>query len=602
MKKPERILIKKSVDGNVDAFEELIKDYEKRAYNIAYRLLKNPEDAMDVVQEAFIKVYKSIKEFKFKSSFSTWVYRIVVNTSIDFMRSKKVVYSLDETIKCEKGDIKREIADYENTPEIELERKLAKELVQKSIDKLDDIHRTVIILRDIQGFSYDEISEILCCSFGTVKSRISRGRIALKEIILKEMEHKDVDLSQKNERRETMDCKSFEEKMSLYIDDMLDEMEKKELKLHLNECSKCRILFEKMNSIVNYARDCEEIELPKDFNEKLRIKLKEIERPESFRKKFKILSALAAALLIVVLSISMVNNFQGINSKNQDAPMEMQMASEPESRGIENTDYNDFNYDTISDEAAPPSDTGFNEQKEVKKENRKIIDEAYIDLDVEDYDIVFNEIIDYVKSLGGFIENSETGYQYNKFREEKDPLKRGYLKIRVPCDKFEDTIKYIDSLGIIKRKNLVGRDVTEQYYDIENRVKNLKIQEERLREILSKAEKVEEILMIENELRRIRTEIDQNTSVLKKWDSLVALATINISLNEVEVLNKEIKNVDKSIFEKSKEGFITTVNSIIKLFEKTIIFLITILPIIILLFILFVIAYFLYRKYKFRRD
>ncbi|WP_427338941.1 RNA polymerase sigma factor [Caloranaerobacter sp. DY30410] len=197
MKKSERILIKKSAEGDVDAFEELIKDYEKRAYNIAYRLLKNSEDAMDVVQEAFIKVYKSIREFKFKSSFSTWIYKIVVNTSIDFIRNKKVVYSLDETIKCEKGDINREIADYENTPETELERKLTKELVKKSIDKLDDIHRTVIILRDIQGFSYSEISEILGCSLGTVKSRISRGRIALREIILKEMEHKDVNLSQK---------------------------------------------------------------------------------------------------------------------------------------------------------------------------------------------------------------------------------------------------------------------------------------------------------------------------------------------------------------------------------------------------------------------
>ncbi|KGG81209.1 RNA polymerase subunit sigma-24 [Caloranaerobacter azorensis H53214] len=197
MKKSEHILIKKSSEGDVDAFEELIKDYEKRAYNIAYRLLKNSEDAMDVVQEAFIKIYKSIREFKFKSSFSTWVYRIVVNTSIDFMRSKKVVYSLNEVIKSERGDINIEIADYENTPEIELEKKLTKELVKKSIDKLDDIHRTVIILRDIQGFSYNEISEILGCSLGTVKSRISRGRIALREIILKEMEHKDIKLSQK---------------------------------------------------------------------------------------------------------------------------------------------------------------------------------------------------------------------------------------------------------------------------------------------------------------------------------------------------------------------------------------------------------------------
>ncbi|WP_069649198.1 DUF4349 domain-containing protein [Caloranaerobacter ferrireducens] len=417
-----------------------------------------------------------------------------------------------------------------------------------------------------------------------------------------------------------MDCKSFEEKMSLYIDDMLDAVEKNEFKQHLNECSKCRTLFKNMNSIVNYARDCEEIELPEDFNEKLRIKLKEIKKPKGYKNKFKVLSTIAAAFLIVIISVSailMVINFPGNNFKmgksmveeranydTQEAPMQMASEFKPSQPELDRGEASDYStsYGTDSNRAESITLTDEENAKQSKLENRKIIDEAYVELDVEDYDKVFNEIIDYVKFLGGYIENSESGYQYNKFREEKEPLKRGYLRVRVPSDKFEDAIKYIDSLGIIKRKNLTGRDITEQYYDIENRVKNLKIQEERLREILRKAEKVEEILMIENELRRIRTEIDQNTSVLKKWDSLVALATINISLNEVEILNKEIKNVDKSIFEKSKEGFITTVNNIIKLFEKTIIFLITILPIIILISILFAIAYFLYQKYKYRRD
>ncbi|WP_427338942.1 DUF4349 domain-containing protein [Caloranaerobacter sp. DY30410] len=405
-----------------------------------------------------------------------------------------------------------------------------------------------------------------------------------------------------------MDCKSFEEKISLYIDDMLDEIEKKELELHLNECSKCKILFENMNSIVNYARDCEEVELPKDFNEKLRMKLEEIERLKSYKNRFKALSTIAAAFLVVIISISIfISNNSKIEENlmyyGKDAAMENQMTREPRAsqpkldRG-KVSDYNNSSYGLDSNKSVAFTLTNKENTKRSKSEKRKIIDEAYIELDIEDYHRVFNEIIDYVKSLGGFIENSETGYQYNKFREEKEPLKRGYLRVRVPSDKFEDTIKYIDSLGIIKRKNLTGRDITEQYYDIENRVKNLKIQEERLREILRKAEKVEEILMIEDELRRIRTEIDQNTSVLKKWDNLVDLATINISLNEVETLNKEIKNVNKNIFKKSKEGFITTVNSIIKLFGEMIVFLITILPIIILIFILFAIVYFLYKKFN----
>ncbi|WP_026893778.1 sigma-70 family RNA polymerase sigma factor [Clostridiisalibacter paucivorans] len=188
----EHILIKKSIKGDIDAFEKLIEKHEKRAYNIALKMLKNPDDAMDVSQEALIKVYRYIKGFNEKSSFSTWLYRIVVNTCIDYLRkNKERHYSLDNPINTSEGEIKREVADDTSSPEKELEKTLNKELIHSSINKLEDIHKTVIILRDIEGFSYEEIAKILDCSLGTVKSRIKRGRDNLKQIIVKEMEHYD---------------------------------------------------------------------------------------------------------------------------------------------------------------------------------------------------------------------------------------------------------------------------------------------------------------------------------------------------------------------------------------------------------------------------
>ncbi|MTI48569.1 sigma-70 family RNA polymerase sigma factor [Sporosalibacterium faouarense] len=191
----ERKLIKKCAKGDLDAFEDLISKYEKKAYNIALKILKNPEDAMDISQEAFIKVYKSIKKFKFQSSFSTWLYRIVTNTCMDFLRKNKLqVYSLDNPIKTDDGEIEREVKDNSNSTEEMYEKKMTKELVHQSIDKLDEIHRVAIILRDIEGFSYQEISEILGCTMGTVKSRISRARSSLKEIILEEMEQNDISI------------------------------------------------------------------------------------------------------------------------------------------------------------------------------------------------------------------------------------------------------------------------------------------------------------------------------------------------------------------------------------------------------------------------
>lgn len=186
----ERKLIKKCVNGDLKAFDELIEKYEKTAYNIALRMLKNPEDAMDVSQEAFIKVFKSIKTFNFESAFSTWLYRIVTNTCLDFLRKRNPnVYSIDNPIQTDEGEIERDIPDESDSPEELLEKKLTKELVNNSINKLDENHRIVIILRDIQGFSYEEISNILDCSIGTVKSRINRARKNLKDIIIKDMEH-----------------------------------------------------------------------------------------------------------------------------------------------------------------------------------------------------------------------------------------------------------------------------------------------------------------------------------------------------------------------------------------------------------------------------
>ncbi len=188
MKDKEYKLIKKCSKGDLNAFEELIKKHEKKAFNIALKMLKNRDDAMDISQEAFIKVYKSIGSFNFKSSFSTWLYRVVVNTCLDFIKKeKKIVYSIDNPIQTKDGEIHREIEDNKNIPEDIFEKKLNKQLVHNSIQKLNDIHKTAIILRDIEGFTYKEISEITDCSLGTVKSRIKRGRDYLKHIIVKEM-------------------------------------------------------------------------------------------------------------------------------------------------------------------------------------------------------------------------------------------------------------------------------------------------------------------------------------------------------------------------------------------------------------------------------
>lgn len=179
----ESKLIKKCIEGDIDAFEILIEKYKQTAYNIALGIVKNPDDAMDMSQEALIKVYRYIKNFNQKSSFSTWLYRIVMNTCLDYIKKneKNKVVPINEEV------INNEDSCMDSNPEKILDKKIETQQIRDAIYKLAPIQKNAIILRDIQGFSYEEIANITDCSLGTVKSRIKRGRENLKEILKESM-------------------------------------------------------------------------------------------------------------------------------------------------------------------------------------------------------------------------------------------------------------------------------------------------------------------------------------------------------------------------------------------------------------------------------
>lgn len=184
-------LIDLAKKGDIIAFEKLIEDHQKKVYNIALRFMGNSEDASEIAQEAFIRVYRSLKNFKGKSSFSTWLYRIVVNICMDEMRKRKkqnIVY-IDEIVQTEKGEYRHEIESMENSPQQQVEINETRNEIYNAIKSLSDEHKAVIILKDIQGFSYEEIAAIMKCPEGTVKSRLNRARNILRNILKKNMEH-----------------------------------------------------------------------------------------------------------------------------------------------------------------------------------------------------------------------------------------------------------------------------------------------------------------------------------------------------------------------------------------------------------------------------
>lgn len=179
----DELLVERAKRGDVEAFEQLIGQYEKKVFNEAYRLTNNREDASDIAQEAFVRVYTSLSDFRGESSFATWLQRIVRNACYDEYRKRQRQrsVSLDESVAVEDGALNRQLADATDGPEQALERVETQRVVHESINQLEEEYRIVLVMRDIQGYAYNEISELLGINLGTVKSRLNRARNALKE-------------------------------------------------------------------------------------------------------------------------------------------------------------------------------------------------------------------------------------------------------------------------------------------------------------------------------------------------------------------------------------------------------------------------------------
>lgn len=190
MSSNEQILLERSKAGDIAAFEMLIEAYQKKIFNLAFRMIGNYDDAGDLAQEAMIRIFKSISNFKEQSSLSTWIYRITTNVCLDEIRKKKnrKVLSLDEEIHAEDGDMQRQIMSDDPLPDELMEKEELRQIISNAIESLPEDQRLVITLRDIQGLSYDEIAKVLDCPAGTVKSRINRARFALKNVLISKRE------------------------------------------------------------------------------------------------------------------------------------------------------------------------------------------------------------------------------------------------------------------------------------------------------------------------------------------------------------------------------------------------------------------------------
>ena len=183
----EAQIVRKVLEGDVNAFETLVVEYEKNVYAITQRMTGNAEDAADMTQETFIKAYNSLSSFRGDSKFSVWLYRIATNVCLDFLRSRSRKPTVSLSMEDDDGEeMQLDIADESQSPEMLLERGLTRDAVRRGLNALPPDYKQILLLREIQGLSYEEISDVLTLEVGTVKSRIFRARKRLCAFLLED--------------------------------------------------------------------------------------------------------------------------------------------------------------------------------------------------------------------------------------------------------------------------------------------------------------------------------------------------------------------------------------------------------------------------------
>lgn len=421
-----------------------------------------------------------------------------------------------------------------------------------------------------------------------------------------------------------MNCNDVKDNLSLYIDDELNEEEKKLMDEHLKSCTECSKELEEHRKLIQMLNDLPDEEPPAGYCKRLHEKLLNAELPRiedkekdkvleipkktrSSRFKWLKYGGLAASLALILLVYGLNNNNLMSKSSNemasydraeapQAAPMEPATGAMPPDMNGGNYEYNiaEAEKDKLGDMGVRGEESaGQISLMAADAREMKIIKTGNLYVQTKDYDKFLNETTLKIESLGGFIENNNTEV-YQVYNDEK--LMHGSLKIRVPQNTFYEAIAFLEQTTDIRRKTTNESDVTKEYYEKDNKVKNLEVQEQHLRDLFEKATTVDEMLQIENELRRIRTEIDALNISLADINDRASMSTIDLEVEEVKEINFTLQS-EKGIWERAKEGFIGTVNQIVRGIGNLIVNIVASSPVLVPVIVIFVILLGKIRKY-----
>lgn len=186
----EQELVRLAQQGDQSAFGQLVTDNEKRIYNLCRRLTGNEQDGEDLAQEAFLNAWKGLARFQGDSSFATWVYRLASNACIDHLRKEKRRQNIASAVSLDddggEDGWQKELPDNRYSPQQELEQKEKRTAIEQALEQVSEEHKQILVMREMSGLSYGEISSVLGLEEGTVKSRIARARTAMRKVLQKD--------------------------------------------------------------------------------------------------------------------------------------------------------------------------------------------------------------------------------------------------------------------------------------------------------------------------------------------------------------------------------------------------------------------------------
>ena len=287
----------------------------------------------------------------------------------------------------------------------------------------------------------------------------------------------------------------------------------------------------------------------------------EKEKKKVFRFRKYVPFAAGAVILLVIAALLLQYGFFGMAGRESSSTNDNGGAVMDTGKGVS--------------EGSSPQSTADITSPDAEFDISKIIYSGNISLYTDDYKGTFEKVGEYAASIGGFVQSSGSSFID---KTKNTTVNSGYITMRVPAEKFQEAMKEIQKYGTTVNASTNSENISQQYQDIKGQLDNLKIQEQRLQEYLTRAENIQDLLAIETELNRVKTEIDYRTTILNNWDKEISYSTIYISITEKMLATSTVKSPFSDIFQQIKEGFIASINLLLNITAWVIVFIVKLIP------------------------